>query len=112
MREVSPRSGSVATPRPPRGEWTYLRDVDHLKAEVALAVKEGRPTVIDFWATWCKNCLVMDKTTLADPAVTAALSGYTCIKFQAEDADASPAKELLQRISAVGLPAYVVLQPK
>jgi thioredoxin:protein disulfide reductase len=75
--------------------------------------KRNRSLVlVDFWATWCKNCLVMDRTTLADPTVTTALSGYTKIKFQAENPDASPARELMQRIRAVGLPAYVVLRPR
>ena len=45
------------------------------------------PVVVDMWATWCKNCLTMDKTTLDDPAVTGALAGYVKIKFQAEDPD-------------------------
>ena len=56
------------------------------------------------WATWCKNCLTMDKTTLADPEVTAALAGYVKIKFQAEDPDEPPAKAVMQRFDAVGLP--------
>jgi len=68
--------------------------------------------LIDVWATWCKNCLVMDRTTLADPAVLDRLAGYTRIKFQAEDPNQSPARELLQRAGAVGLPAYVILRPK
>jgi thiol:disulfide interchange protein len=76
------------------------------------AQKNRTLVLIDFWATWCKNCLVMDKTTLQNPAVKAALSNYTRIKFQAEDLDASPAKELLQRVGSVGLPTYVVLRPK
>jgi thiol:disulfide interchange protein len=70
------------------------------------------PAIIDFWATWCKNCVVMDETTLKDPAVKSALDGYTKIKFQAEDPEAPPAKDLMQRIGAVGLPAYVIVRPK
>ncbi len=79
---------------------------------LATAERDGTPVLIDLWATWCKNCLVMDETTLADPQVQEALAGYTKIKFQAEDLDASPAKELMDRIDAYGLPAYVILKPR
>jgi thiol:disulfide interchange protein len=82
-------------------------------AEGLLAARQSNtPAIIDFWATWCKNCVVMDETTLKDPAVKAALDGYTKIKFQAEDPEASPAKEMMQRIGAVGLPAYVIVRPR
>ena len=63
------------------------------------------------WATWCKNCLTMDKTTLEDPAVKSALDRYVKIKFQAEDPDQQPAKAVMRRFEAVGLPTYVILQP-
>ena len=64
------------------------------------------------WATWCKNCLTMDKTTLVDPEVESALGGYIRIKFRAEDPDSDPARAVMQRFDAVGLPAYVILRPK
>jgi thiol:disulfide interchange protein len=79
---------------------------------LATAKREKKPVLIDAWATWCKNCLTMDKTTLASEDVKQALSGYVKIKFQAEDLDAQPAKQILQRMSAAGLPAYAILKPK
>jgi thiol:disulfide interchange protein DsbD len=76
------------------------------------AAREGKPVIIDMWATWCKNCLTMDKTTLADPRVVSALDGYVKIKFQAEDLDQQPAKAMMQRFDGVGLPHYAILRPK
>ena len=76
------------------------------------AAREGKPVIIDMWATWCKNCLTMDKTTLADPRVVDALDGYVKIKFQAEDLDQQPAKTMMQRFDGVGLPHYAILRPK
>ncbi len=78
---------------------------------LAAAEREGKPVLIDLWATWCKNCLTMDKTTLASPEVTAALGGYVKIKYQAEQPDESPTAEVMKRFKAVGLPAYAILKP-
>jgi thiol:disulfide interchange protein len=75
------------------------------------ARRDQKPVLIDMWATWCKNCLTMDKTTLASSDVQAALAGYVKIKYQAEDPDAQPAKGVMQRLSAPGLPAYAILRP-
>ncbi|MEI6244196.1 MAG: thioredoxin family protein, partial [Acidobacteriota bacterium] len=76
------------------------------------AKASGQPVLIDMWATWCKNCLTMDQTTLADPRVKAALAGYVKIKFQAEDPDAPATKAVMQRFNAVGLPAYGIVKPR
>ena len=76
------------------------------------AARDGKPVLIDLWATWCKNCLTMDSTTFADPAVKAALEGYVKIKVQAEDPDEPATKAIMQRFQAVGLPTYVILRPK
>jgi thioredoxin:protein disulfide reductase len=79
---------------------------------LAAAQRDGKPVLIDMWATWCKNCLTMDQTTLRNGDVTKALEGYVKVKFQAEDPDARPTREIMQRLDAVGLPTYVILRPK
>jgi thiol:disulfide interchange protein len=76
------------------------------------AAREQKPVLIDMWATWCKNCLTMDKTTLADSRVQAALNGYVKIKYQAEQPDEEPARRVMERFKAIGLPTYVILKPK
>jgi thiol:disulfide interchange protein DsbD len=78
---------------------------------LAAAEREGKPVLIDLWATWCKNCLTMDKTTLGSPEVTQALAGYVKIKVQAEQPDEPPTAEVMKRFNAVGLPAYAILKP-
>jgi cytochrome c biogenesis protein CcdA len=79
---------------------------------LVLAERERKPVLVDLWATWCKNCLTMDRTTLKDPAVTGRLEGYVKVKFQAEDPDDPVVNAVMKRFGAVGLPAYVVLKPR
>ncbi len=78
---------------------------------LATARAENKPVFIDMWATWCKNCLAMDKTTFKDDEVVARLEDYVKIKYQAEDLNASPTKEMLERFEGIGLPAYAILRP-
>jgi thiol:disulfide interchange protein len=106
-RWVDPKAVASAVEEQVKAGWH-----SSLADGLAAADREQKPVVIDMWATWCKNCLTMDKTTLASDDVKRALAGYVKIKYQAEDPDEQPAKAVMQRFDAVGLPAYVILRPK
>ena len=67
-----------------------------------------RPVLVDCWASWCKNCTAMERTTLADPKVRKALGGFTVVRLQAEDIKAL--KSLPGFEGVLGLPAFVVFE--
>ena len=106
-RWVDPRAVASSVEEQLKAGWQ-----SSLADGLATARREHKPVLIDMWATWCKNCLTMDKTTLRDPAVNAALAGYVKIKFQAEDPDDPTTRAVMKRFDAVGLPTYVILRPK
>ena len=75
-------------------------------------LRSDKPVLIDFWATWCKNCLTMDATTFKNKSVQNALDDFILVKYQAEDLEASPNKEVLDYFDVLGLPTYVIIEPK
>ncbi|MBN2189093.1 MAG: thioredoxin family protein [Chitinispirillaceae bacterium] len=83
-----------------------------LEQGLLLADAENRPVFIDFWATWCKNCLAMDASIFREAKVQEKLSEFVLVKYQAENPRDPAVKEVLDRFGVVGLPAYVVLRRK
>ncbi len=72
----------------------------------AEAKKSGKPVFVDCWATWCKNCTAMEKTTLADERVVKALERFAVIKL--DGTDIGEFKKLAPFKEVQGLPAYAI----
>ncbi len=53
---------------------------------MALAAKEQKQVVIDFYTSWCRWCKVMDRETFSDPAVKKYLAeNFVTIRIDAEN---------------------------
>jgi len=97
-----------------RGGEIEAKEGWHTSLEDGLraAVSEGKPLFVEFWASWCKNCLKMEKTTFSDPEVERRLEAYTRLKLRSENLKDPATKAVLDHFGARGLPTYVVLAPK
>ena len=106
---LSGPGGSATTP----ATAAVVDDAEDATLAEALrrGLAERRPVLVDFWATWCKNCLAMDRTTLKDPAIAPRLNDLIFVKYQAEQPGRDPAKRALDRFRVIGLPTYVLLAP-
>ena len=78
----------------------------------AAAKATGKPVFVDVWATWCKNCLAMEKTTFANAGVKRELENYAVVRLQAEDIAAFAALPEFEGIGIKGIPAFVVFPPE
>ena len=69
-----------------------------------------RPVVVDCWASWCKNCAHMERTTLSDPRVKEVLKakGFTLVKLQCEDMSALKRTQGFDGV--LGLPAFLIFE--
>jgi len=104
--------GVELLPQDSTSEHSTEAAIAELETQLQDALADGRPVFIDFWATWCKNCLQMNATTFKNSDVIERLHGFNEIKFQAEKLAEPEIKALLDRYNLPGLPGYVILKPK
>ncbi len=81
--------------------------------EFALIESRGNKklVLVDFWATWCKNCTSMKRNVLQDPEIKELIDeDYQFVEFQAEKFDDENVREILAYFDIKGLPAFVILQ--
>jgi thioredoxin:protein disulfide reductase len=55
----------------------HLEDLNRL---IKKAKKHNKPVLVDFYASWCSYCKLMDKTLFADPEVMEAIENFEKIK--------------------------------
>ena len=93
----------------PKSGWFVATPATWPQA-LAAAKATGKPVFVDVWATWCKNCLAMEKTTFANRDVAKELANYAVVRLQAEDLAAFAALPEFKDLGIKGIPAFVVLE--
>ena len=82
-------------------------------AALAEAAAEKRAVLLDFWGMSCKNCVMMDKTTLKDRDVAEWFekNKVVLLKVQGDNEADADAQALMKRHQVIGFPTYVLLLP-
>ncbi|WP_297942401.1 protein-disulfide reductase DsbD [uncultured Campylobacter sp.] len=64
--------------------FSFVRDLAQLRGEIENSKK---PVIVDFWASWCKNCEQSERA-FADPALAGALDKFSLFKIDlSEDSE-------------------------
>lgn len=96
---------AVAAPAAPGGDLFTTAPADEA---LAAARRDGRPVMIDVFATWCGPCQKLDKDVFPDPAVQREAAHFVAIKVDGETPDG---ERLVARHHVVGYPTVLFLDP-
>ena len=85
--------------------------VTNLDEGLAQAKNAGKPVLIDTWATWCANCVKLDKTTWVDDHVVAEAARFVPMKLQLEKSDSPATIEFLKlfALRQYSLPTIILI---
>ena len=89
-------------------ENVSFQQINHALTRSA-AVK--KPILLDFGASWCKACTLMEKNSFPHPDVQAALENVIFIKVPAEKPSDPATAELLNAFEVKGLPELILIEP-
>ncbi len=79
----------------------------------ALAAAQGKPVMIDFMATWCPPCRVMEETTFHDPRVVAKAAGFVAARVNVDQQPdvANGYGANAAKYGGIGIPSVLFLAP-
>ncbi len=100
---AAPAPAPAQHPQPPSSGIAWRTDVEQA---LKTASREGRPVLIDFWATWCGPCKQMEAELWARPDVVPLTEKFVCLKV---DIDRNPG--LTGKFHAEVLPTLVLSDP-
>ncbi|MXY15340.1 MAG: protein-disulfide reductase DsbD [Proteobacteria bacterium] len=86
--------------------FRQIKGIEGLESAVQLAVSQGRPVMLDFYADWCISCKEMEAFTFSNAGVQDALQDFVLLQADVTDNDEQD-RALLQHLGLFGPPAIL-----
>lgn len=87
--------------------FTVVTTKTMLQNAINKAKQEGRPIIIDFYATWCPDCQLLDKTFFADAKVQKILKPFFAIRVDVGQKNDLEIKEIRNDYKVYGTPTVI-----
>lgn len=88
--------------------FVRVHTLSDLENRLAAAKTAGQRVMLDYYATWCTDCLRMEKATFADPRVREAmLSRFVLLQADVSDPNDPESKAIKGRFGVYGPPAML-----
>ena len=90
----------TAAPKPTKIAWE-----ESFEAAMQRAKAEGKPLMVDVYATWCGPCKLMDKEVYTDPDVIAQSQNWVSVKI-----DGEKRPDVAQAYNVTGYPTILFVE--
>lgn len=90
----------------PRSAFVTVHSLSEFNQQLAIALKERRPVVVDFYADWCESCIVMEKDVFQSPEVQCALKKFNLIRIDLSKNSVED-EQLLKKLKVVAPPTIL-----
>ncbi len=85
-----------------------VRSLSELEAELAQARRAGRPVILDYYATWCTDCVRMEQSTFLDAKVRETIATrFTALQADVTETADPEVSALKRRFNVFGPPAML-----
>lgn len=88
--------------------FEQVRTLRELESRLAAAKAAGKPAFLDYYASWCTDCVRLEKTTFADPQVREELRRrFVSLQADVTDPNDPEFKAIKRRFGVYGPPAML-----